>query len=1211
MTKHDNKPKKTNAVSGLQAGTRPNDANSWRKLALQKLPTHLHEAVEALEQALALEPADTTTKELLADTHYKLGNVNEAARHIEEVLTFKPASPHALLLKAHLQLSSGDYKNALQSISLADSAAPKNLEIQSAKANILYRNNLLDDAEALFETLTKANPKSYILLNNLGNVKRDIGKFQEAHTLYERAIKNSNGNTAPFSNLITTLHYRPEATPEEIFSYSKKWEDYFSKTRASSRPQPKNLSKNKKLRVGMFSDGFRRHPVGWMIVTALENIPKHEVEFYLYTTNSIVDQVTVRFQRSASKWENITHLNDEKFAEKIRDDEIDILIDLSGHNMGNRMRTMVLEPAPILVKWVGGLINTTGLKSIDYLISDHIETPEGVDHLYTEKLIRLPDDYVCYTPPDYLPEASEQLPALNNGYVTLGCFNNPIKTNDVVLENWAAILHKLPDSKIFLKGHQYSSVYLKDLINQKLVALGIPEERIRIEGPSSHDELLAAYNEVDIALDPWPYSGGLTTCEAMIMGVPVVSLPGPTFAGRHSATHLVNAQMPELVVSSWQEYQERVLELASDLESLKTIRTHLRQIILESNLCNAPHFARNFSNAMRAIWQRYCDGKAPSALNLGKGGNAVFVGEEALELCHPESSASEEFSFQLKGKLTAVVQNCDFAQSREFTTLLQTGAITCVCFDPATQISDRNLLEKKYKDFHHVPAKALGNGESKKLYIRMNPRLTGTITLENLDTFNKSLDSILGLKEITSLPIQSYALRSIEGLDIIDLLVLDNLNENREIINQIASIDQKNQPLLIQIRVNLKASSNTDNDIGKIISLLENAGYYLYKTLKSQRLDNKFNFTEAPDLNSIEISRDALFIPNTNHLASLSEDRITKLGFLLDGLYGFKYETYQLLGKIDKDSAEKYAVSSKIIAPPLAKKTSFVPQIKKSMEPEICVGIPCFNEEEFIEETIKSLMQQSYENVRFIISDNASTDKTVEIISDFIKNDKRFTLIQQEKNIGALENFKFVFDQATSEYFMWMGAHDKISENYFSECFSLMQSSPDVSMVIGMPQALINDHDKGVVKAAIYNFDETNKVNRYINSVMQLANCTVIHSIFNRNFLTNFEFEKIPSWDHIVISRLLWFGKLAYANKACYSRRYFLERSTSSNERLFGEPAQSNRSGFYRSYEKDFEKLATEDKLSRKAIEKHKETIDKVLKTRFNAISLNNHLQPR
>lgn len=1199
MTKHDNKPKKTNAVSGLHAGTRPNDAGSWRKLALQKLPIHLLEAVEALEQALALEPADTTTKELLADTHYKLGNINEAARHVEEVLTVKPASPHALLLKAHLQLSSGDYKNALQSINLADSAAPKNLEIQSAKANILYRNNLLDDAEALFETLTKANPKSYILLNNLGNVKRDIGKFQEAHTLYERAIKNSNGNTAPFSNLITTLHYRPEVTPEEIFSYSKKWEDYFSKTRASSRPQPKNLSKNKKLRVGMFSDGFRRHPVGWMIVTALENIPKHEVEFYLYTTNSIVDQVTVRFQRSASKWENITHLNDEKFAEKIRGDEIDILIDLSGHNMGNRMKTMVLEPAPILVKWVGGLINTTGLKSIDYLISDHIETPEGVDHLYTEKLIRLPDDYVCYTPPDYLPEASEQLPALNNGYVTLGCFNNPIKTNDVVLENWVAILHKLPDSKIFLKGHQYSSVYLKDLITQKLVAQGIPEERIRIEGPSSHDELLAAYNEVDIALDPWPYSGGLTTCEAMIMGVPVVSLPGPTFAGRHSATHLVTAQMPELVVSSWQEYQERVLELASDLESLKTIRRHLRQIILESNLCNAPRFARNFSNAMRAIWQRYCDGKAPSPLNLDNDGNAAFVGEEeTLELCHPESSTHEEFSFQFKGKLTAVVQDCDFAQSRKFTTLLQTGAITCVCFDPATQISDRNLLAQEYKDFYHVPAKALGNGESKKLYIRMNPKLTGTITLENLDTFNKSLDSTSGLKEITSLPIQSYALRSIEGLDIIDLLVLDNLNENREIINQITSIDKKNQPLLIQIRANLKALSNTDNDISKIISLLENAGYCLYKTLKSQRLDNKFNFTEAPDLNSIEISRDALFIPNTNHLASLSEDRITKLGFLLDGLYGFKYETYQLLGKIDKDSAEKYAVSSKIIAPPLAKKTSFVPQIKTSMEPEICVGIPCFNEEEFIEETIKSLMKQSYENVRFIISDNASTDKTVEIISDLIKNDKRFTLIQQEKNIGALENFKFVFDQATSEYFMWMGAHDQISENYLIECVNLISKNPEISMACGIPKAILNDIDKGIVKAAIYDFKASSRTERYIKSVAELANCTIFHSIFKKKNLESFEFKKTPSWDHILISRLLWFGNISYSSKATYLRRYFSERSTNSEERILGTTDRLNNTDFQEAYVKDFGKVAKKA-IKENDLNKAREIILNILKVRF------------
>src|SRR5690606_2409774 len=171
------------------------------------------------------------------------------------------------------------------------------------------------------------------------------------------------------------------------------------------------------------------------------------------------------------------------------------------------------------------------------------ETPADVDHLYTEKLIRLPDDYICFEPPIYTPPVGS-LPAKSKGYVTFGCFNNASKVNDVLLEQWAVILSSVPNSRLFLKSHGYASTYLCERIKAFFSERSITEDRIRLEGPSPHRQLLDCYNDVDIALDPWPYSGGLTTCEALIMGVPTITLPGPTFAGRHSATHLFNAGMP-------------------------------------------------------------------------------------------------------------------------------------------------------------------------------------------------------------------------------------------------------------------------------------------------------------------------------------------------------------------------------------------------------------------------------------------------------------------------------------------------------------------------------------------------------------------------------------------------------------------------------------------------------------------------------------------
>lgn len=329
------------------------------------------------------------------------------------------------------------------------------------------------------------------------------------------------------------------------------------------------------------SDGFRQHPVGNMIIGALENISPEEVEFFFYTTSLNRDEVTKRFHTLATRWSDVKYTSDEQFAQQVRDDEIDILFDLAGHNTGTRSRAVSMHPAPLIVKWVGGLINTTGVEAIDYLISDHIETPEGEDEHYTEKLIRLPDDYIVYARPLLVPSLSS-LPAKKNGYITLGCFNNPTKLNGELFSHWAQIMHQLPNSRLLLKGKPYTSQDFCERIYTQFEQAGIERERLILEGPAPHHEFLAAYNRVDISLDTWPYSGGLTTCESFLMGVPLVTLPGPTFAGRHSATHLINAGMPELVVDSWEAYHERVLELASDLDSLSTIRQHLRDVLLQS-----------------------------------------------------------------------------------------------------------------------------------------------------------------------------------------------------------------------------------------------------------------------------------------------------------------------------------------------------------------------------------------------------------------------------------------------------------------------------------------------------------------------------------------------------------------------------------------------------------------------------------------------------
>lgn len=472
-------------------------------------------------------------------------------------------------------------------------------------------------------------------LTNLSKALIETGRIEEALKTLDEVLKKDPANEDTYKNRIVTLHYHPRYSAEEILQECSRMQERFRPTEPVIRARAQDLSPGKKIRIGMFSEGFRAHPVGHMITLALAHVPRHEIEFFFYGTNARSDHITKRLKTICSTWREAQGLSEEALNHLIRADHIDILFDLSGYNAGSRMRTVMLEPAPIIIKWVGGLISNTGLDAVDYLLSDRVETPVDADRLYTEKLIRLPDDYICYEPPDYLPPIKE-LPAARRGYVTFGCFNNASKINEDLLEHWARILRTVKDSRLFLKSYGFSTGKLRSDIERFFAERGISAHRLTLEGPAPHRELLACYNDIDIALDPWPYSGGLCTCEALIMGVPVVTLPGPTFAGRHSATHLVNAGLPELVAQNWDHYHMLATGLANDLENLSVIRQNLRLTVLKSPLCDAERFGRSFSNAMRAVWQRHCAGKTPEALVLSDDQTPYFADESGpVELILP------------------------------------------------------------------------------------------------------------------------------------------------------------------------------------------------------------------------------------------------------------------------------------------------------------------------------------------------------------------------------------------------------------------------------------------------------------------------------------------------------------------------------------------------------------------------------------------------
>ncbi|MES1956500.1 sulfotransferase [Salinisphaera hydrothermalis EPR70] len=810
----------------------------------------------------------------------------------------------ALTTRTRIYLDQNQAPQALGCIQRAVDSAPDNTEVQALLAHTLHQNHKYHDAAEILKNLIEREPSNYYHWNNLGNAYLYLALIDDANQCYERAAELNPSDPVPFSNWITSLHYDPNAAREDINRLALQWQSRFAPSHPPARPVPSDRRPNKPLRIGMLSDGFRQHPVGKMIVRCLENLSSVEFELFAYTSNGARDPLTDRIRRVCQQWLPVQYLSDDEFAQRVRDDAIDILFDLSGHNSGSRMQAIVLEPAPLIVKWVGGLINTTGVEAIDYLISDGIETPAGEDAFYSEKLIRMPGDYIVFDPPSYAPEVGE-LPALRNGYVTLGCFNNSNKLNEVTLGEWAKILHALPDAKLMLKGRAYAHEEFRERLYASLEDKGITRDRLILDGPGDNLEMLQAYNRVDIALDPWPYSGGLTTCESFLMGVPVVTLPGPTFAGRHSATHLINAGMPELVTSNWDEYQTRVIELAEDLDNLATIRRLLRDVLLRSPVCDGERFAQHFTTAMRAIWTRYCDDKPPVPLTLDSAGQAFFDDSpEPLSLAHPQVATKKEddFDWTFQGKIIAVDNGGQLLERANVSELLKRDALELVVFDPSGQ-TEQAIQPRP--GLHFYANNGLGNGQTATLHACLDPAMSSL--LEPLAADPLAADEAQGGQVLATLPFQTVALDDLSGLPRIEWLALDHLSDSASILEH--GRDALKDTLLIQARVTFQPTHARQPNLAELQHWARRNGFRFYRLhdpshrghLPDRVIDEQRQASEL-------VAADALFLPDRRRMQALDENERMKLAFLLHHIYGLKDAAYTALAP-SADRADHYIKS--------------------------------------------------------------------------------------------------------------------------------------------------------------------------------------------------------------------------------------------------------------------------------------------------------------
>jgi predicted O-linked N-acetylglucosamine transferase (SPINDLY family) len=309
----------------------------------------------------------------------------------------------------------------------------------------------------------------------------------------------------------------------------------------------------------------------------------------------------MRFATLAQSWENVSLLDDDALARRARELGIDILIDLGGHGDAARMAACARRLAPVQIKWVGMQNHSSGLPEMDWFLTDRWETPPALESLYSERLLRMPDGYVCYSPPAYAPDVVPA-PVLRNGFTTFGCFNNIAKITPRAIATWCEIMRAVPGSRLILKTHQLSDAPTAALFCNAFSRAGIDPARIEARGSSPHRQFLASYNEIDIVLDPFPYSGGLTTCEALWMGVPTVTLPGEIFASRHSASHLSNAGFPEWVARDHADYVTMAVTRARDAAGIVAVRERMRAKVASSPLCDGPRFGHALGLALRHAW---------------------------------------------------------------------------------------------------------------------------------------------------------------------------------------------------------------------------------------------------------------------------------------------------------------------------------------------------------------------------------------------------------------------------------------------------------------------------------------------------------------------------------------------------------------------------------------------------------------------------------
>ena len=620
--------------------SQPHNAMAHNNLgvALKELG-QLDEALSSYRAALAVKPSLAEAHFNIGIVHAARGAVDDAIAAYREALKHDPGYVKARINCGGLHETRGELDEALTCYKYVVQTRPE-MPIGHFSCGNIYRTKLMPaEAIAAYQEAIRLQPNYGDAYNNLAAVYIDLaqpdaaeqccrkglefgarkgvlysnlatslllqGRLDEALEARRKSIELHPNNPGEHSNLVYDLNFVSDSDPQAIFDEHLEWARRHAEPLTAAAPPHTNIADpDRKIRVGYVSAFFRVHAVNYFTEPILVAHEHERFEIVCYSDVLHPDDATQRIKSAVDGWHDVYGMTDAEVAQLVRDDQIHILVDLTGHIVTNRLPLFARKPAPVQVTYIG-YQNTTGMSAMDYRLTDaHADPPGETDAYYTEELVRLPDTFFCYRPPDDAPPISP-LPAREAGHVAFGSFNKFVKVTQPAIEAWMRILSKVPDSRLLVLAQQGG--YVENRLHIAAAAKGILPERIELVNRQPHADYMKLVARADIALDPFPFNGHTTTCDALWMGVPVVTLAGRAYASRYGSSAHRNVGLDDWIADSIEQYVAIAVQAAGDLDSLATVRAELRPRMADSPILDFEGFTRRLEAAYRQMWQTWCE----------------------------------------------------------------------------------------------------------------------------------------------------------------------------------------------------------------------------------------------------------------------------------------------------------------------------------------------------------------------------------------------------------------------------------------------------------------------------------------------------------------------------------------------------------------------------------------------------------------------------